>query len=154
MRARREVEQAMGEAERIAARDPRSGSSDEAEFKAWVEESDRADAAFEAARARLAALEQTPTPPRRPQSSPGSNPSAVSTARYQEETDDMVNATRSRQEGIALAEMTAAERTPFLDPDGDAARAQTESLLHDARARVAAGDDPMVRLDENGTSGG
>lgn len=37
-------------------------------------------------------------------------------------------------DGAAIARLPEAERTTFIDPDGEAARAQAESLLHDFRA--------------------
>lgn len=48
------------------------------------------------------------------------------------------------QAGQALAELAPEARSPYLDPDGDAAKAQAESLAHDARAMAEA----MQRLEE------
>lgn len=42
------------------------------------------------------------------------------------------------ESGEVLANLPAAERSPFLDPEGAAARAQADSLEHDARAAEAA----------------
>lgn len=50
----------------------------------------------------------------------------------------------SEAAGPALSDLPQEETTRFLDPEGEAAKAQADDLLHDAQAEVASVEDPAI----------
>lgn len=51
-------------------------------------------------------------------------------------------------QGPALSDLPQAETTRFLDPQGEAAKVQADSLLHDAQAEIASVEDPRLTATE------
>lgn len=50
-------------------------------------------------------------------------------------------------DGTRLADLPAAERSPFLDPDSEAAKLQADSLLHDLRADLGEPDPNIAAVE-------